>query len=162
MSMNLVPDYTFESVYRIDYDELKKKGIKGIIFDIDNTLATYDAAIPDEKLCNLFGMLTKMGFKLYLLSNNNKNRVSVFSEAAKLPHRWRACKPLGIFIKSAMRKMQVNKYETALVGDQLFTDVWGANRAGVTSVLVTPISDKEDKFVAFKRRFEKMVSEKNS
>jgi len=160
--MNLVPDYTYKSVYEIDYKSLKKKGIKGIIFDIDNTLATYDDIVPDEKLRGLLKKLSDMDFKIFLLSNNNKNRVKIFAEELNIPHRWRACKPLKFFIKSAMRKMGLTKGETALVGDQLFTDIWGANRAGITSILVVPVSDKEDKFVAFKRKFEKMISGKNS
>ena len=159
MNRRLVPDYTYDSVYDIEYDVLKEKGIKALIFDIDNTLASYDTLKPDEKLKSLFKRLISMDFKIYFLSNNNQTRVTTFADGTEIPHRWRACKPLKIFIWRAMRQMKVTKAETALVGDQLFTDVLGANRMGVTSVLVQPVSlNNEDKFVAFKRRFEKMIT----
>ncbi len=159
MKRLFVPDYTYASVYDIEYDVLKEKGIKALIFDIDNTLASYDTTEPDEKLMSLFKRLISMEFKIYFLSNNNRSRVTTFAGGTEIPHRWRACKPLKVFIWRAMKQMKVTKDETALVGDQLFTDVLGANRTGVTSVLVQPVSlNNEDKFVAFKRRFEKMIT----
>lgn len=157
MTKRFIPDKIYDSVYNIEYDMLKEKGIKALIFDIDNTLATYELAEPDEKIKGLFKMLSEKEFKLYVLSNNNKERVSLFMNSVDIPHRWRALKPLSIFIRKAMKNMKVKSYETALIGDQIFTDVWGANRLGLFSVLVNPISEKEDKFVAFKRRFEKRI-----
>lgn len=156
--MNFKSNYFYNTVYDIDYEFLKNKGIFALIFDIDNTLAGYDSPYPDDKLLKFFDMLKKEGFKIYLLSNNNKSRVKTFSEKANLPYKARALKPLKIYIKRAMKKLGADKNSTALIGDQLFTDVWGANRAGVTSILVNPISDKEDKFVAFKRHLEKLVN----
>ena len=83
-------------------------------------------------------MLFDMGFKLYVLSNNNKKRVSLFMRKVDIPHRWRALKPLAFFIRKAMKNMKVKSFETALIGDQIFTDVWGANRLGLFSILVNP------------------------
>ncbi len=157
MTKRFVPDKIYDSVYDIEYDMLKENGIKALIFDIDNTLAPYELAEPDEKIKGLFNMLFEMDFKLYVLSNNNKKRVSLFMNSVDIPHRWRALKPLSFFIRKAMKNMKVKSFETALIGDQIFTDVWGANRLGLFSVLVNPISEKEDKFVAFKRRFEKRI-----
>lgn len=159
--MNLKSNYFYNTVYDIDYNGLKSNGITALIFDIDNTLAGYDSPYPDEKLIKLFGTLKENGFNLYLLSNNNKNRVRIFSEKAGLPYRARALKPLKLNIKRAMKILGADKKSTALIGDQLFTDVWGANRMGITSVLVNPISDKEDKFVAFKRHLERFVNKRS-
>ena len=160
MTNRFAPDKTYDSVYNIEYKMLKEKGIKALIFDIDNTLAPYELAEPDENIKGLFEMLFDMGFKLYVLSNNNKKRVSLFMRKVDIPHRWRALKPLAFFIRKAMKNMKVKSFETALIGDQIFTDVWGANRLGLFSILVNPISEKEDKFVAFKRRFEKRLMKK--
>ena len=80
--MKLKSSYFYNTVYDIDYKNLKKIGIDTLIFDIDNTLASYDSLYPDKKLLNLFSELKKDGFKLYLLSNNNKKRVKTFSEKA--------------------------------------------------------------------------------
>ena len=157
MLKRFVPDKIYNSVYDIEYEMLKEIGIKALIFDIDNTLAPYELVEPDEKIKGLFEKLLNMGFKLYILSNNNKERVSLFMRKVDIPYRWRALKPLAFFIKKAMKTMNVKNAETCLVGDQLFTDVWGANRLRLFSVLVNPISQKEDKFVAFKRRFEKLI-----
>lgn len=163
MGRNFVPDYKYNTVYDIEYEILKKNGIKALIFDIDNTLASYDTISPDDKLKELFSKLFEMGFKLYFLSNNNKKRVSLFAESTDIPHRWRACKPLGFFIARAVKKLGVKKEEAALIGDQLFTDVLGANRFGVLSILVLPVSqENEDKFVAFKRHFEKMLEKREN
>jgi len=159
--MNFKSNFFYNTVYDIDYSLLKSKGIKALLFDIDNTLVCYDAPYPDEKLFALFDKLKEDGFKLYLLSNNNKERVKIFSEKANLPYRGRALKPLKLNIKRAMKVLSTDKKTTALIGDQLFTDVWGANRAGITSILVNPISDKEDRFVAFKRHLEKLINKNN-
>lgn len=156
--MNFKSDYFYNNVYDIDYDILKKNGIYALLFDIDNTLAEYDSPYPDDKLIDLFNKLISDGFKIYFLSNNNRMRVKTFAERTGFPYKARALKPLGIYIKKAMRQLGVNNDNTALIGDQLFTDVLGANRANITSILVKPLSDKEDKFVAFKRHLEKFVN----
>ena len=159
--MNLKSNYFYNTVYDIDYKLLKSKGINALIFDIDNTLVCYDVSHPDENLISLFEYLKENDFKLYLLSNNNVERVKTFAEKANLPYKGRGLKPLKINIKRAMKILSSTKDNTALIGDQLFTDVWGANRAGITSILVNPISDKEDKFVAFKRHIEKLINKNN-
>lgn len=158
--MKLKSSYFYNTVYDIDYKNLKEIGIDTLIFDIDNTLASYDSLYPDKKLLNLFSELKKDGFKLYLLSNNNKKRVKTFSEKANLPYKSRALKPFKFNILRAIKFLGSKKSRTVLIGDQIFTDIWGANRVGIKSVLVNPISSKEDKFVAFKRRFERLVNKK--
>ena len=153
-------DYFYKSVYEIEYDLLKKRGIKALFFDIDNTLVTYDTKIADEKIKKLFEKLQNSGFSIYLLSNNSLERARVFGDDAGVLYKGRALKPFLFYVKRAMKKLGVKSTETALVGDQLFTDVWCANRAKITSVLVKPISEKEESFVSFKRKFEKKLLEK--
>ena len=146
-----------ESVFAIDYEKLLQKGFKGIIFDIDNTLATYAMPVADENTHLWLKNLQEQGFGVYIVSNNDRDRVRIFSEAAQVGYYGKALKPLSIFLRKACRKMGVKPRETALVGDQLFTDIWGGNLLGMKTVLVKPISEVEDGFVKFKRRFERRI-----
>ncbi len=151
------PDLYVKTVYDIDLFSLKEKGIKAFIFDIDNTLVTYDDPVPTELVMEYFKKLKEMGFKVYLVSNNNLERVKLFAEYAKLPYFARALKPRKKYLKIALTDMDVKPEETALVGDQLFTDVWAGTRMNMYAILVDPISDKEDSFVHFKRKIEKWI-----
>ena len=151
------PDLYVKTVYDIDLFNLKEKGIKAFIFDIDNTLVTYDDPVPTELVMEYFKKLKEMGFKVYLVSNNNLERVKLFAEYAKLPYFARALKPRKKYLKIALTDMDVKPEETALVGDQLFTDVWAGTRMNMYAILVDPISDKEDSFVHFKRKIEKWL-----
>lgn len=158
MSKRFEYTYYHKTVFDIDFELLKNSGISAVIFDIDNTLASYVDEVPPKKTAELLKKLSDMGFKLFLLSNNKRKRVRIFAEKAGIPYISRGAKPLKFNIWRAMKKMKAKKSETILVGDQIFTDIWGANRAGIKSVLVDPVSKtNEDKFVAFKRIFEKKL-----
>lgn len=157
MSSIFLPDIFADKVYDIDLDGLKKNGIKGFIFDIDNTLVTYAQPTATDEVKAWLKRLEDMGFKLYIVSNNDKERVRIFSESANLMHFGKALKPLSYFLRRACRNMGIKPEETVLVGDQLFTDIWGGNFLKMTTVLVNPISDVEGKFVKFKRKFEKRI-----
>ncbi len=160
MSSILLPDIFAETVYDIDLDALKNDGIRGFVFDIDNTLVTYADPIATEKVIEWLERLRDMGFKLYIVSNNDKERVRIFSESVNLPHYGKALKPLKKYLKKACRNMGIAPTETALVGDQLFTDIWGGNLMNMKTILVKPISEVEDGFVKFKRRFERRILRK--
>jgi len=151
------PDLYVKTVYDIDLNSLKEKGIKAFIFDIDNTLVTYDDPVPTEIVMDYFKKLDDMGFKVYLVSNNNIERVKPFAEYAVLPYFAKALKPRKKYLKIALSDMGVKAEETALVGDQLFTDVWAGTRMNMYAILVDPISDKEDSFVHFKRKIERWI-----
>lgn len=151
------PDLYVKTVYDIDLNSLKEMGIKAFIFDIDNTLVTYDDPVPTEIVMDYFKKLDDMGFMVYLVSNNNLERVKPFAEYAGLPYFAKALKPRKKYLKIALSDMGVKAEETALVGDQLFTDVWAGTRMNMYAILVDPISDKEDSFVHFKRKIEKWI-----
>ena len=153
----LFPKVYCNSIYDIDFEKLKKMNIKGIIFDIDNTLAPFDIKYPDDKTKNFLIKLTNEGFKVSLVSNNKGNRVQIFNEELKLPAVSKAGKPrLGGLMK-AMELMQTKVATTAFVGDQIFTDVWAGNRMGVHTILVKPICERDEWTVRLKRGFEKKV-----
>ena len=157
MSSIFLPDIFAETVFDIDTEQLKKDGIKAFIFDIDNTLATYAMPVADEKTHQWLKDLKAKGFGIFIVSNNSRERVRIFSEAAEVDHFGKALKPLSIYLKKACRRMGVKPCETALVGDQLFTDIWGGNLLRMKTILVKPISDVEDGFVKFKRQFERRI-----
>lgn len=158
MAKILHPTIFVDTVFDIDLKKLKDCGIKAFIFDIDNTLARYADALPDEKTANWLKELWDMGFGVFFVSNNNDvERVKKFAEYVDVPYKAKALKPLSIHLKKACRSMGVTPKETALVGDQLFTDIWGGNWLKMYTILVKPISEVEDSFVKFKRKFERRI-----
>lgn len=150
------PDEIQESTYHISFEEWKKKGYKGVIFDIDNTLVPHGAD-ADERSIELFRKLKQLGFETMLLSNNKEPRVKRFNEKIGSGYIFKAGKPGKKNYLDAMKKMGTTPQDTLFVGDQLFTDVWGAKRVGIYSILVKPIHPKEEIQIVLKRYLEKIV-----
>ncbi len=148
------PDYYFKSVYELTPDFFKKISARGVIFDIDNTLVPYKTRRPDKAVVAYLESLTKSGIKVAFVSNNKKERVEEFSRDTGIIFFYKSGKPSRRFVRKAMSKMELEKEFTVMVGDQLLTDILGANRAGVKSVLVDRISDNESAFIKFKRMLE--------
>ena len=153
----LLPDIYLDDIYSIDLDGLAKRGIKALILDIDNTLVTYDDPEPTEPVAKWFGELEKRGISFAFVSNNNANRVGRFNSGLGCPAFPKAGKPSVKKINEALGALGALPEETASVGDQVFTDVLAANRAGLYSVLVKPIKDKKSLFFRFKRLLERPV-----
>ena len=150
------PDRYTVSAYVIDFEELYKKGYRGLIFDIDNTLVPHGAP-ADERAIRLFEHLRGLGLKTCLLSNNKEPRVKSFAQQVKSPYIYKGGKPGAKGYKKAMETMGTDVKNTLFVGDQLFTDIWGANRLGIQTVLVKPINPKEEIQIVLKRYLEKPV-----
>lgn len=148
-------DY-FESTYRINFAEYYHMGYRAVIFDIDNTLVEHDAP-ADARAFRLMDKLKSLGFKICFLSNNGEERVKLFNEDIGAVYIHKAGKPLAKGYNRAMELMGVTKKETMFVGDQIFTDIWGANNAGIRSVLVKPIAKHEEIQIILKRIPEKWV-----
>ena len=151
------PHTYIESIFEIDSEDLQKKGIKAIIFDIDNTLVSYDVEEPTQEVIKLFEELQQKGFKICLLSNNTKERVIRFSKGLKILAIHKANKPLTGKFKRAMRLLGTDQNSTVIVGDQIFTDVYGGNRAGLMTILVMPVSDKDEWITKIKRGLERRI-----
>lgn len=133
-------DYVADSIYDIPVEGLARRGIKLLLADLDNTLVPYGVPLPDQRLKNWRDELHAYGITLFVLSNNrHENRPRVFSEGLDVPYIGHAGKPKTPSFYKAMERMHVTKEQTAIVGDQIFTDVLGGNRAGVTTILVKPI-----------------------
>lgn len=150
------PDHEEISAYDIDYEGLYSSGFRGIIFDIDNTLVPHGAP-ADEKAVELFERLHGIGFATLLLSNNKEPRVKSFSDDVKSQYIFKAGKPAQRGYMAAMEKMGTDRGSTLFVGDQLFTDVWGAKKAGIETYLTKPINPKEEIQIVLKRYLEKIV-----
>lgn len=157
MYKKFYPSRYIESTYRIPFEKMYEKGYRGVIFDIDNTLVPHGAP-ADEKAVALFERLQKIGFKVCLLSNNKEARVEMFKkDIVPVYSIYKAGKPGIKNYKKAMELMGTNESDTFFVGDQLFTDVWGAKKAGLYTILVAPINPKEEIQIVLKRRLEYFV-----
>ena len=116
---------------------------------------------PPQNVLDIFENLKSWGISYSIVSNNSIERVKSFSETLGVSYYGKALKPRGKYLKKAMKDMGADKNNTLLVGDQLFTDILGANLWGLKSVLVTAVGEDETSFVSFKRKFEKKILEKN-
>lgn len=150
------PDESVSSTYEIDFQRLYKEGYRGVLFDIDNTLVEHGKG-ANEQAVDLFQRLKEMGFQCCLISNNKKQRVSSFNERIGVHMVFNAHKPRRGGYREAMKMMGTNKENTLFVGDQLFTDIWGAKRIGIRNILVKPISKHEEIQIVIKRFFEKII-----
>ncbi len=157
MIKKLLPDFTVKNVHLIDEKFYKDHGIKAVIFDIDNTLVAHTEPTPPENILEYFELLGKWNIKYSIVSNNSIERVHSFCKDLGIPYYGKALKPRKKYLKKVVSEMGVKSSETCLVGDQLFTDMLGANRMGFLSVLVTAVGEDETSFVSFKRKFEKKI-----
>ena len=156
MLQSFYPGEYVDSTYEIDFDALYKEGYRAVIFDVDNTLVPHGAP-ADERACTLFAHLKELGYQCMLLSNNKEPRVKMFNDAVQVSYIYKAGKPKPKNYKKAMELMGTDVTNTLFVGDQIFTDIYGANLAGIRTILVKPIHPKEEIQIVLKRYLEKIV-----
>lgn len=160
MKKRLTPDCCIESIEKLSAEFFKERGIKAVALDIDNTLVTPHTPHPDERAKKFVDELLTAGIKVCYISNNKKARIDEFN-SHKLFAVWRAGKPLTYSYKRALKHFGIKKEEMAAVGDQIYSDIMGARRAGLYTVLVRPIKiGGEGWFVWLKRKLEKRVLKK--
>lgn len=138
---NFKPDYFVDSVYEIDGQWLAGKNIHAVILDVDNTIMARGERLPDDRLRIWVSGLQEFGIKLLVVSNNWTDRVKQIAAHLELPLLAPAAKPFGPAYKIAINRLGFPAAATAIIGDQLFTDVLGGNRVGIRTVLVAPISE---------------------
>ena len=154
------PTKYYASSYEIDYEGLYADGIRGLIYDLDNTLVPHDAP-ADERALKLLNSLKEMGFEIFFLSNNKEARVKMFNEKIGAKYIFKASKPSPKGYLEAAKMMGLKPKQVAVIGDQLFTDIWGANKAGMCSCLVVPIDRSTDKpQIVLKRYLENPILKK--
>ena len=151
------PHKVAENVFELDEKFYISNNIKGVIFDIDNTLVTSDTVTPPKEILEYFAFLENSGIKIAIVSNNYKERVEGFCKDLPYIYVARAWKPFKKNLRMVQKEFGLKPEEICLVGDQIFTDIYGGLRMKFYTVLVTAVGANETKFVAFKRIFEKAV-----
>ncbi len=152
----LLPDRREDSVYQMDFGRLYEQGYRGLLFDIDNTLVGHGAP-ADPRAIALFDTLHSIGFETCLISNNDEPRVRPFAEAVNSRYICKAGKPSGRGYQKACEEMGLSAAQVCFIGDQIFTDTWGANRAGIHSILVKRLYFHEEIQIHLKRILEWIV-----
>lgn len=152
-----LPDHYVKNVFEINPLRLKSKGIKGIITDLDNTLVPWDVKDATPEVIEWFENMKQNEMKVTIISNNNKERVKVFSEPLGAPYFFSARKPLSRSFKKAAKEMGLKQEEIVVIGDQLLTDILGGNKAGFHTILVAPIVETDAKITTFNRRIERSI-----
>ena len=158
--MLLKPNIKLKRITDISVSLLEKYNIDTLILDVDNTMSTHHGEILTDGLTDWIDMMHKNNIKLIVLSNSKEARVKPFAEKINLPYISLGLKPLPFGYIKALKKADSNRKNTAIVGDQIFTDVLGANRMGIFSVYTTPILKYENWFFYIKRFFEKFILNK--
>lgn len=160
MNINkFIPLMCEKTIFDINYNKLYESGKRYILTDLDNTIIPYDISMPDEKIQKYFEELKKIGFTILIISNNKEARIKNFANAVNVDYVYSAKKPLKGGFKKAYKKIgKVNKSEIVAIGDQIITDVFGANRFKIDVILVKPIKKKSEKwYTKFNRKLENKV-----
>jgi HAD superfamily phosphatase (TIGR01668 family) len=140
MSFSLIPEYSFQSVCDISPEFLRLRGITLLLVDLDNTLAPYGTLEPSREIADWAESVKAAGIELFMVSNNHgSTRVKAFADRFGIDFIMGANKPFSAGVKKVLKQLGKRAAETALAGDQIFTDVIAANSAGVTSIIVVPI-----------------------
>jgi len=150
------PNYYTDKVSDLKVEFFTERKIKGILIDIDNTLIDYYENITEDTL-KWIEAIKQSGIKILLLSNNNKDRVSRIGERLGLEGIHYASKPRRRGYVLAMEKMKLKNHEVCMIGDQLFTDVYGGNRLNMFTILVNKVHERDIWITKFKRPLEKRI-----
>ena len=157
MIEKVIPDIYQKSIYYINYDKLYKKGIRCIIFDLDNTITPSHIKKPTKRLKKLFDELRDKGFKVIIMSNAPKHRIEPFKTYLNVDACAFSLKPRKNKYERIMEKFKYKHTEVAAVGDQLLTDIYGANKLDLTSILVNPLTDHDYTITIINRIIEKFI-----
>lgn len=153
----------YPTIYRrritdVTAEQLRRLGVRAVLLDVDNTLTTHDAPDLTDEVKTWLSAMQAEGFLLLIMSNNTPERVAPFAEKIGLPYYAHACKPWPGGYRRAAQVLGVPKQECVAIGDQIFTDIVGANAARIPSILLEPIQPEVDqKFIVFKRKIERLL-----
>lgn len=152
------PTFQAKSLDAISVEKLARDGIRGLIIDLDNTMTPWNDVEVGPKVTKWFKKLESQGIRTCVVSNNKrKQRVAVVAEKLGIPFVFRATKPRRRAFRAGMDILQTGLNDTAVIGDQLFTDILGGNRMGLYTILVTPINDREHIGTRFVRYMERLL-----
>ena len=140
MSFSLIPDYSFRSICDVAPEFLKIRGVSLLLLDLDNTIAPYGTVVPSVDIAAWAENMKNNGITLFIITNNRgSKRVGSLAEAFGIGYIMKARKPLISGIHRALRQLDEKPEQTALAGDQVYTDILAANSAGLLSIIVEPI-----------------------
>ena len=151
------PDIDINSIYELPLDLLKTRGICFLFFDIDNTVVPYDVPEASAKEISFFKNLMDEGFKVCFISNNTPHRTDLFNEKIGAYTISRASKPKSQKLLRLLKDLNISPQNAAIVGDQLFTDVWCGHNAKILAILVKPICSRDQFQTKVKRGLERIV-----
>ena len=154
------PDMYQKSIYSIDYDKLKERGIKCLLIDLDNTLVSPFVKKPNDRIKELFNELKEKGFQIIIFSNALNRRIKPFKEELGVEAISFACKPKIKKYKKLLEEKHLNESEVAMIGDQLLTDIVGGNKVGITTILINPVSSKDNFPTNISRLYERHIMKK--
>ncbi|WP_062805453.1 YqeG family HAD IIIA-type phosphatase [Enterococcus pernyi] len=157
MFSNYKPTWMVEAVYKITPAQLKKLGIKAVLTDLDNTLIAWNNPDGTEELFTWILEMRNAGIPVVVVSNNNSERVARAFKKFELLYVARALKPLPVGINKAKKMLDLADEEIIMIGDQIMTDIRGANSAGIRSVLVKPIIETDSWKTKFNRFWERKI-----
>lgn len=157
MKKFLTPTWTINSVYSIDSSDLKKYNIDAVIIDLDNTLIAWNEREHTQEMADWVSHMSDEGIGIYLLSNNNYKRVVKVTEALNLNFKAGALKPFRHSFTHAINELKVEHDKVVVIGDQIITDIIGANRSKLRSILVKPIAQNDIIFTKLNRQLEKIA-----
>jgi len=153
----MIPEARYSSVYEIPFREYRDQGVSVLVFDIDNTLVSYDSPRPDAALLSLFRELCDLGLHIAFVSNNSKERVDRFNESTGFFAVADSHKPQRRALLPIAEHFGKKGREVLVVGDQLLTDVYAASHWGYRTAVVRPVKEKETLFFRFKRFLERRI-----
>lgn len=154
-----VPDIYQKSVYDINYSKLSERGIKCLLFDLDNTLVFPNIKEPTKDLIDLFNNL-KQDFKVIIFSNSPNRRLKPFGDILEVEYSYSSRKPFKKKFLEVIKRLGYDLGEIAIIGDQILTDIVGGNSVGITTILTEPLTKKDMIFTKFNRQLEKVVIKK--
>lgn len=158
----LQPELFVPSIYDIDLDRLVERGVRGLILDLDNTLVGWDQPLASAELLHWLADVKQRRLQTCIVSNNMGERVEKFSRHIGVMAIAKAAKPRRRAFRQAMQRMGTGRHETAVVGDQIFTDILGGNRLRLFTILVRPLNEREYWTTHLVRRIERVVGPKHN
>ena len=156
MCQKFIPDFYAKDIFNINYDKLKNNNVKCLLFDLDNTLSPAKDVILSSEVKELFDRLKK-DFKIIIFSNNSHKRVLKFGTFYDVDIASLSLKPIFYKYLYIIRKYGYKKGEIAAIGDQLLTDILGGNKVGITTILIDPICQEDEKITFINRKIEKRL-----
>ncbi len=153
----LKPDIYLNHVSEVSPDLLHKRGIRALILDVDNTLTRHNSQVLSKEVADWVALMRQNGMKLMIASNNTAARIEPFSKTIGIDAIPNSCKPLPIGYRKAQKEWNLPSHEIAVIGDQIYTDITGANLCGMLSIMVNCFEPEKNVFFKFKRFLERPV-----